>query len=336
MNAADLAGALRAAHVAHARERLQQKAYWQTQLDDGVKALGKTPLGALVDADVLATVVDDWLAQVHTSRGLEPVILQVAEAVRLRAIDEPATVGELLEEHHFEAILAQALRLRSLREKAIHACLNHPLVSDMVSEMLYTGIKNFLLEENALAKLPGVSSMMKLGRKSVGRAMGGLEEPIRDYLRHNIRATLRTGEQWLNAQLTDQRIAELARDGYRRLAPLRPADALRQAPDDLVARTVPHAVVIADEAARLDYSRALVKAGMLAAVRALLDHDLPGLLKAMGTTPKQRSKVLAPALASGARVLDEQGVLTPWIENALGDFYDSEACRGVLQEALGE
>ena len=35
-----------------------------------------------------------------------------------------------------------------------------------------------------LAKLPGVSSMMKMGRKSVvGKAMGGMEESIRTYLK---------------------------------------------------------------------------------------------------------------------------------------------------------
>ena len=336
MNAADLAGALRQAHVDHARQRLQEKSYWQSQLDAGVKRLGKTPVGALVDADALAAVVDDWLARVDTVQGLEPVVIQVSEAVLERPSQQPTTVGELLEEEHFEAILAQALRLRELRERAIHACLNHPLVSDMVSEMLYTGIKNFLLEENALAKLPGVSSMMKLGRKSVGRAMGGLEETIRDYLRHNTRATLKTGEQWLNRQLTDERIAELARDGYRRIAPMQPADLIQRLPEGVVADSVPHAAVIADQGARLEYSRALVSAGLHAAVTALLDKDLPALLKAMGTTPKQRAKALAPALAAGAAVLDERDLLAGVIDDAVGDFYTSDACLDVLKTALGE
>ncbi|MEQ8261833.1 MAG: hypothetical protein RH947_16155 [Alcanivorax sp.] len=334
MNAAQLADALKHAHVEHARLRLQEKNYWQQQLDDGVKALGKTPVGALVDPDALAKVVDDWLANVNTAQGLRPVIVEVSEAILEQAGDDPATVGELLNEAHFEAILEQALRLKTLREKAIHACLNHPLVSDMVSEMLYTGIKNFLLEENVLAKLPGVSSMMKLGRKSVGKAMGGLEDNIRDYLRHNTRATLKTGEQWLNRQLTDERIAELARDGYQRLAPLKPADIIKTAPKGLAGDIATHACVIGDEAARLDYSRRLVAAGVHAAVRALLEKDLPALLKAMGTTPKKRSQSLAPALATGAAVLDQQGVLTPWLEQAVGDFYDSDACKDVLEKAL--
>lgn len=81
MNAAQLADALKNAHVEHARLRLQEKRYWQQQLDDGVKALGKTPVGALVDPDALAKVVDDWLASVNTAQGLRPVIIEVSEAI---------------------------------------------------------------------------------------------------------------------------------------------------------------------------------------------------------------------------------------------------------------
>lgn len=334
MNATELAGALKQAHVKHTRERLQQKAFWQQRLADGLSTLGKQPIGTLVDADVLAGVVEDWLKNVDTARGLEPVIRRVSEAVLDAAGDDDARVGDLLGEEHFEAILELALRFQALREKAVHAALNHPLVSDLVSEMLYTGIKNFLLEENALAKLPGVSSMMKLGRKSVGKAMGGLEESIRVYLRHNIRATLRTGEAWLNRQLTNERIAELARDGYRRVAKLRPAEAIAMLPDNSVAEITPHATAIADQAAHLEYSRRLVAVGIGAAVEALTEWSLDALLKAQGTTAKARIKVLAPALAEGAAVLDRQGLLAPWAEQALGDFYDSDACLSVLASAL--
>jgi hypothetical protein len=335
MDASELARALQQAHVNHIRQRLQHESYWQAQLSAGLGTLGEQPAGTLVDATVIAGVVDEWLHNINTAQGLEPIIVQVSEAVLSRAATDPVSVGELLDEQHFEAILEQALRLDTLREQAIHACLNHPLVSEMVSEMLYTGIKNFLLEENALARLPGVSSMMKLGRRSVGKAMGGLEDSIRVYLRHNIRATLRTGEQWLNQQLTNERIAELARDGYRRLAAMQPADAIQRAPDDLVADITRHACAIADQSARRDYSRRLVSTGIHAAVEALAQWSLPALLSAMGTTGEARVKVLAPALAAGAGVLDEQRLLAPWIEQALGDFYRSDDCRALLEQALG-
>lgn len=334
MKASELAGALKDAHVRHACAQLETKKFWQDHLRSGIKTLGDQPLGTLVDADTLSGVVDDWLAQVDTAQGLEPVIRQVSQSVVDAAGDDPATVGELLNEQHFEAILELALRFQTLREKAIHAALNHPLVSEMVSEMLYTGIKNFLLEENALAKLPGVSSMMKLGRKSMGKAMGGLEDSIRDYLHHNTRSTLRAGETWLNRQLTNERIAELARDAYARVAHLKPADAIASAPDGIVGEITPHACAIADEGAHLEYSRRLVAVGVGAAVEALTEWSLAALLKAQDTTAPARIKILAPALAKGAAVLNERQLLQPWVEQALGDFYDSEACLGVLEEAL--
>lgn len=336
MKRKELAEALQQAHVEHACQRLCAEDYWHDLLDQGAAIIADKPLGTLVDGEVLAQVVDDWLAHVATVEGLQPVIESVAHALLNHARQDPVTFGELLDEAQFEALLEQLLRLRSLRERTIHAVLNHPLISQMVSEMLYTGIKNFLLEENALAKLPGVSSMMKLGRKSVGRAMGGLEEPIRSYLRQNIRATLKTGEQWLNRELSNDRIAELARDAYGRIAPMKPAALLRDVPDDTLPGLVRQGALLSDHAATLDYSRRLVMEGIRAAIEALMAWSLPALLQAMRTDTAARRDTLAPALAHGAEVLKEQGVLSAWAELALGDFYQSEACLSVLGQALRE
>ena len=209
--------------------------------------------------------------------------------------------------------------------------MNHPLVSEMVSEMLYTGIKNFLLEENALAKLPGVSSMMKMGRKSVvGKAMGGMEESIRTYLQKNIRVTLKTGEQWLNKQLTNERIQQLARDGYHRVAPLKPANYMKMVPDGAVTEVVAQSCAITDESARLAYTRRLVSVGIQAAVASLMEKPLKSVLEGMQISEERIREIATPALARGASVLVEQGVLEPFIEWVLDDFYQSEACRNII------
>lgn len=330
MEAAQLLQALRDAHRQHLIEQLQREDHWRHLLAQTQSTLNTQPLGALVDAHSVETVVDLWLQDVLSAQGLQPVIETVSLQVWHAASKDPATVGELLHEEQFDAILQQILTLKKLREKAIHAALNHPLVSELVSEMLYTGIKNFLLEENALAKLPGVSSMMKVGRKSMGKAMGGMEGAIRDYLKKNIRATLRTGEIWLNRELTDERIAQLAHDGYQRTAPLKPADALNTVPDQAIKDIVDQACLITDQSARLEYTRRLVAVGIHAAVDKLMESPLDDLLKAMALPTERLHDMLAPALAKGATVLVEQDVVDPLVTWVLDDFYDSDACKAIL------
>lgn len=331
MSSSELISALRDAHQAHLNQQLQNPDHWQALMSQASSSLGDTPLGKLVDADSLCQVVEHWVMEANSAQGLQDVIVQTTEAVLKAAEEDDATVGELLSEDHFEAVLEKSLQLKTLREKAIHAGMNHPLVSEMVSEMLYTGIKNFLLEENALAKLPGVSSMMKIGRKSVvGKAMGGMEESIRGYLQKNIRETLKTGEQWLNKQLTNERIEQLARDGYRRVAPLKPATYLSQVPEGTVRELIEQGCQIGDESARLDYTRRLVNVGIRAAIEALSEKSLADILAAMQISEEKIREFAAPALAKGASVLVAQGVLEPFISWSLDDFYQSEACRKII------
>jgi len=331
MSSNTLVCALRDAHKAHLSQQLQDPEHWQSLMAQASNLLTDIPLGNLVDQDSLVQVVDQWLQEALSARGLQDVINDVSLAVWDAAEQDDATIGELLREEHFEAILEQVLKLQSLREKAIHAAMNHPLVSEMVSEMLYTGIKNFLLEENALAKLPGVSSMMKMGRKSVvGKAMGGMEESIRTYLQKNIRVTLKTGEQWLNKQLTNERIQQLARDGYHRIAPLKPANYMKMVPDGAVTEVVAQSCAITDESARLAYTRRLVSVGIQAAVASLMEKPLKSVLEGMQISEERIREIATPALARGASVLVEQGVLEPFIEWVLDDFYQSEACRNII------
>ncbi len=332
MASSSLINALRDAHKTHLTQQLQAPEHWQAMMSQASALLTDVPLGKLVDADSLCQVVDAWLQDALSAQGLQQVVTDVTLAVWDAAERDDATLGELLREEHFEAILEQALQLQTLREKAVHAAMNHPLVSEMVSEMLYTGIKNFLLEENALAKLPGVSSVMKMGRKSVvGKAMGGMEESIRTYLQKNIRVTLKTGEQWLNKQLTNERIEQLARDGYRRVAPLKPADYLALVPKATIGDVIEQGCLIGDESARLDYTRRLVGVGIRAAVDSLSQLPLKTLLENMQITEQRVHAITTPALAKGATVLVEQGVLEPFVEWVVEDFYGSEACKKVVE-----
>ncbi len=334
MPANTLVSALRDAHKAHLSQQLQNPEHWQGLMAQASNLLTDIPLGNLVDQDSLVEVVNQWLLEALSARGLQDVINDVSLAVWQAAEQDDATIGELLREEHFETILEQVLKLQSLRERAIHSAMNHPLVSEMVSEMLYTGIKNFLLEENALAKLPGVSSMMKMGRKSVvGKAMGGMEESIRTYLQKNIRVTLKTGEQWLNKQLTNERIQQLARDGYLRVAPLKPANYMKMVPDGAVTEVVAQSCAITDESARLAYTRRLVSVGIQAAVTSLMDKPLKSVLEGMQISEERIREIATPALARGASILVEQGVLEPFIEWVLDDFYQSEACKKILESS---
>ncbi len=61
MSSAQLITALRDAHQAHLCAQLQSEEHWQALMAQASGSLGSMPLGKLVDADSLTTVVDQWL-----------------------------------------------------------------------------------------------------------------------------------------------------------------------------------------------------------------------------------------------------------------------------------
>ena len=55
----------------------------------------------------------------------------------------------------------------------------------------------------------------------------------------------------------------------------------------------------------------------------------------MKISEDQVRQITAPALARGAAVLIEQGVLEPFIQWVLDDFYQSEACKAAIEKING-
>jgi len=62
---------------------------------------------------------------------------------------------------------------------------------------------------------------------------------------------------------------------------------------------------------------------------------LQTLLDGMKISEDQVRQITAPALARGAAVLIEQGVLEPFIQWVLDDFYQSEACKAAIEKING-
>ena len=64
---------------------------------------------------------------------------------------------------------------------------------------------------------------------------------------------------------------------------------------------------------------------------SLSQLPLKTLLENMQISEQRVHAITTPALAKGATVLVEQGVLEPFVEWVVEDFYGSEACKKVVE-----
>lgn len=120
----------------------------------------------------------------------------------------------LLSAQDFQYLVEKGIDLESLRKDVIRAVMESPVYSQLLSDVLYHGIKDFVLEENVIAKkVPGVSSLVKMGQGIMSK-MGGvdsaIENLIKSYIQKNIENSVELSQKFLDKSLDENRIRTVA------------------------------------------------------------------------------------------------------------------------------
>jgi hypothetical protein len=95
-------------------------------------------------------------------------------------------------------IADRIIALEDVRTELVHAVMQNHEITHLISDIIYNGIKNYLAENSKLAnKVPGVGSLLKVG-KGMMEKMGTdsmVENALKNYVRHNTRATMEMSER---------------------------------------------------------------------------------------------------------------------------------------------
>lgn len=113
---------------------------------------------------------------------------------------------DFIDKEQFRILIENTISIKNIREEIIHQICLSSLYGRFISDILYRGIKNFLLEENIIAKnLPGASMLIGFGRnlmsKLPGVDDGELDEKLIQFVQTNIKQTLLDSERYLNETL---------------------------------------------------------------------------------------------------------------------------------------
>ncbi len=121
----------------------------------------------------------------------------------LRLLNSPvfqeAVPEHLLHTEDIQNLVRTLLAQKELLQTVVHNSLANPVYAEVLSDLLYHSIKDYMLQENLLTKkVPGMASLMKIG-KGVVEKMGNLEEnfekAIKNYIRKNIASSISLSEQ---------------------------------------------------------------------------------------------------------------------------------------------
>ena len=128
----------------------------------------------------------------------------------------------------YDALVGLLADDRSVRDAVIAAVTASKGYRKLVSHVLYQGVKGYLLTENVVArKLPGASTLVKFGQKTMSAAApnleAGVDRRLTAFVEANLSETLRESRRYLEATLTPELLTEMADEVWTTLAD-RPVD----------------------------------------------------------------------------------------------------------------
>ena len=124
--------------------------------------------------------------------------------VALEMLSEDTTPLEaLFPRPLYDRIAANVIGMEELRREITHQVVTSSVYTMLISNVLYHGIKDFMLSENAISrKIPGASSLVRFGHNAFVNAAPQVEKMIDRrliaFIHENIQETVRESERFLN------------------------------------------------------------------------------------------------------------------------------------------
>lgn len=164
------------------------------------------------------TLVRDFLLRnvydITPSERLLETIGTLAARVFQSPLNTETRVDALLTKADFDYIAAQVIALEDARNDIISAILKNHEISHLISDIVYSGIKNYLAENSKIAnKVPGMGSLLKVG-KGVMERMGTdsmVEGALKNYIHQNTRSTMEMTERLVKQALESPKLTAHSR-----------------------------------------------------------------------------------------------------------------------------
>jgi hypothetical protein len=167
---------------------------------------------------VTADQVIDWairVLQTPPSEELWRLMEQLLDVTHEALLESDTTLADLLPRQRYDQIIAVIVGLPDVRRVVIDQITRSTIYSELVSYLLYHGIKAYLVTGNILArKIPGASSLLRFGQNAITSAAPSLEKTVDKqltaWMKANIQDTIRSSGTFLATIADDAMIRTIA------------------------------------------------------------------------------------------------------------------------------
>jgi hypothetical protein len=269
--------------------------------------------------------------------GIPELAAEMATEVLNAPIQKTTKLSQMITREQATGFLEEALELKQQRERVISEIMAHPVYQELVSNLVYQGVVNYLYEDNMLTKsVPGVGSMMKFGKRMANRAVPGLDESFerrfKSWLSDSLPGLISRSEQFLNKSLTDDELRDSVMAVWVALED-HTIEELREGLGDIQLQEF---VVLGYEFwlqfRKTPYFEGCVEAVVTHLFELYGDRPLLDLLKELGVNRELVMAEIDGYVLPVVDVLREDGYLEALVRRRLTPFYSSAAAKKILSQ----
>jgi hypothetical protein len=240
-------------------------------------------------------------------------------AAHAALVQDETPLGDLLPRQDYERIAQTVATMTDAREALVEQLTTSKVYADLISHVLFHGIRNYVMTESPIARVPGASSLMRMGQSAFDtaapRLSKGIEKQLTAFVSANLQETLRESRQFLTTVIDEQAIGELSAAAYERNAESPIGEVVALIPEEALAEVS----AIAAQAWSHLVSTTTFRGALQSVLEADAARSVADLLAEAGIT---QESVVAMARPWILRAGDD-GVLEDFVRERLTAFYAS-------------
>jgi hypothetical protein len=320
------------------------KGYQSKQLDKKIadtidavfEQLADVTANELVDNNKITETVRTMLLEAPVkAEFLVMILTMLLGMIELDLLHETA-IKDLLSKKSYNLFVKKFVESDAMRTNAIGRMMESDVYAELISDVLYNGIKDYIAGDSSLVnKLPGVSALFKAGKRSIGKSIPSLDASIeattKSYIHANIKRSVSLSKSFLENDLDEQRIKSIANGIWKQLGTQKLSTFTKTLDEETLEEFIGIGNKVWEDVRKSDF---LVKicsqmAGLW--LETYGDQPIAQLLDSIGIGKQgiiSQLQAYAPDIVQKA---EESGYLEAQIRAQLAPFYKSKELKQILK-----
>lgn len=329
------ANAMLDAHVRFEADRLAGSGLDDTVREEVAALFGwlrTVRLADLAPPGHLAGVVGRLAAEAAVTEELADLLSDALAAVQGVLLEEDAAVAELLPRDAFDDLVEVLAGMADARREILDVLTTSDAYTQLVSHVLYHGVKRYVLTENLIArKIPGASALVRLGQRGLTSAAPRLEASVDRqllaFVEANIADTLRESRRYLDTMLDEGVLTAMAAEAWEANSDRSVASVAALADTGQLRDTVRPAIHMWEHLRVTGVLQMIVGAVVQDGLERHGDRPVGDLLADLGVTEDAVTRHVVDAVRPALEQARASGFLESSIRRRLEPFYSSYRSR---------